>query len=171
MKIKGNDLIVMVRLDGGWKTAAFGTTCELDVSADTIAVGNNRDGRWLRRKVKRFSWHVTSGHLMSDVAQDVDLYALMTAAQEVSLAFTTVGTHDLPMADPPQYTPTDVFRLTGTAVITRFTVTGRRGDYATMSAAFDGSGKLSATPAPSQQHFTTRAAGGYQNFIVTNDID
>lgn len=142
-KIRGNDLIVMVRRDSSWKTVAFGTTCEIDVNAETIDVGSPSSGRWRRRKVKRISWRMSTGHLLSDVSQDVDLFALLAAASEVDVSFTTVESHDLPMADPPQYVPDSRFHLSGKAFVTRYTVTGKRGDYAVASATFTGSGPLS----------------------------
>ena len=35
-KIKANDLIVMYKVNGRWKAIAFATSCEIDISADTI---------------------------------------------------------------------------------------------------------------------------------------
>lgn len=171
MKINGNDLIVMLRRGSEWHTVAFGTTCELDITAETITVGTNRSGRWVRHRIKRISWQVTSGQLLSDQRQDVDLFALMKAGDAVGLAFTTVASHELPMAEPPVYTPDGRFRLTGDAFVTRLTVTGRRGDYATMSATFTGDGELTPAPAPETRRFTVPDTSEYQIFTVPTETD
>ena len=45
-KIRANDLIVMYKVNGQWKAIAFSTSCEIDISADTIETSSPDTGRW-----------------------------------------------------------------------------------------------------------------------------
>lgn len=144
MKLRGNDLIVFFEQDGEWKTLAYGTTCEIDITADTMTVGSPYTGRWEKKKKRRISWNGSSGHLISmDSGLDA-IYRMLTDVQPVKMLIGSVETHREPM-EANNYLPDGRIKLEGDALITRLTVTGRKGDMATMSFSFQGTGILNVT--------------------------
>lgn len=141
-KIKGSDIIVMMLVGGDWKVAAYGTTCEIDVNASTIQVSNPSSGKWPRNKVKGYSWQVTCGTLISDAGDGLDIFDMLKDGVEVLVTFTSVDSHVLPVSSIAPYVPNTKFRLEGNALVTRYTASAKRGDHATASATFLGSGEL-----------------------------
>ena len=122
------------------------TVCELDESVSVIDIGSATSGKWRKIKPKRMSWQITSGHLVSDAQQSVDLDSILTTEQRIQVAFIQVDSHPSPLSEPPTYTPSssaDAFKRYGFCYITRLTVSARNKDFATMSVTFTGDGPLS----------------------------
>lgn len=141
-KLKGNDLIVFIEHGGTWKALAYGTTCEIDISAETIAIGSPYTGRWTKKKKRRRSWNVNSGHLFSDDEKIVDVFRKLDSDQEVRVLIGSVVTHRNSVA-AENYVPDGRVMLQGNALITRMTITGKVRDFVTMSMQMEGSGELS----------------------------
>lgn len=141
MKLKGNDLIVFFEQNGAWKTLAYATTCEIDIQAGTINVGSPNTGKWEMKKKRRMSWRVSCGHLLSDTAQDIDFFKLLTNNIPVMVNMASVLPHLNPVF-PNDYVPDRRISVKGYALLTRVTITGRRGDACTLSLELDGCGEL-----------------------------
>lgn len=141
MKLRGNDLIVFFEQDGEWKTLAYGTTCEIDITADTMTVGSPYTGRWEKKKKRRKSWRVSCGHLLSDAVQDINFFNLLTGDDPVLVNVASVLPHTTPIF-PSEYTLDRRISIKGYALVTRVTITGRRGDFCTLSMELSGSGEL-----------------------------
>lgn len=139
-KIQGRNLVVLYK-DGDWKAIAYATTCELDINVQMMEIGSPSAGKWVHCKPKRINWTVTAGHLLSNQQQNVDLFALLKNKTRIQIAFTTAFDHsELP--DPPTFRPSYDYNRSGFCYISRLTVTGRRGDFATSSIALAGDGEL-----------------------------
>ena len=39
MKLRGNDMTLMVQRDGQWRAIAYATTCEMDINVELVEVG------------------------------------------------------------------------------------------------------------------------------------
>lgn len=141
MKIDGKDIVVFVKIDGLWNAAAYGTTCELDVRADIKSVSSPDTGKWQKTKKGRYSWSGSSGHLVAARRQRLDMFDMLAEGAEILVAFATIASSALPR-DFELYTPDGRFGFQGNALLTRLTVTGRKGDSATFSISFKGVGAL-----------------------------
>lgn len=109
-----------------------------------MTVGSPNTGRWEKKKKRRISWNGSSGHLISmDSGLDA-IYRMLTDVQPVKMLIGSVETHREPM-EANNYLPDGRIKLEGDALITRLTVTGRKGDMATMSFSFQGTGILNVT--------------------------
>lgn len=144
-KILGQDVVVLIK-DGSWKAVAFMTVCELDESVSVIEVGSAVSGKHRHVKPKKHSWQVTSGYLVSDAAQAVNLEQLMEDDTRIQIAFCQVPPHPDRQTEPPVYTPDylndNAVKRSGFCYITRHTVTARNEDFVTQSVTFTGDGKL-----------------------------
>ena len=138
-KIRGNDIIFFVKVNGNWMTLAYGTSCELDVNVTTLA--KSPEGRCERYLVKRFSWGGSSSHLQSDVISGVDVFDLLRQATEQRVLFGSIEMSSLPR-DFAQYLPDGRFGLKGNAHINRMTVTGHKDSKTSLSISFTGTGPL-----------------------------
>jgi predicted secreted protein len=141
MKLRGDDVILFFEVGGKWRTLAYGTTCEIDIAADTEEGGSALSGRWKSYKKRRIGGTISSGHLMADAANEVDALALVEAGTPINVNFATVAHHALPV-DAADYVPDERLQLQGAALVERVTITARRGDYVTMSVSLRGVGKL-----------------------------
>lgn len=140
-KIRGNDLILFVQKDGKYKAYAYSTTCEIDIQADTIEVGSPDTGQWVKRKKRKKNWRISSGYLMSDSRDVPELYKMLTENEEISVLLGTVEPHAMEVI-AKDYIPDEVLMIKGIGMLTRMTITGRKGDFATMSVEIEGNGKL-----------------------------
>ena len=140
MKLRGNDMTVMVYVNGKWRAIAYATTCELDINADTLEVGSALNGKWRESKKRKLSWSGTTGHLMADVKQQVDILGLVMSMEPVQVCFGTVKSASATSAE--NLALDGRLKLSGKAYVTRATISARRGDMVTISAAFEGTGEL-----------------------------
>lgn len=141
MKIDGKDIVVFAKIKDAWYAAAYGTTCELDVRADIKSVSSPDTGKWQKTKKGRYAWNGSSGYLVAARRQRLDMFEMLAEGADVLVAFATTASSTLPR-DFEEYTPDGRFGFKGNAILTRMTVTGRRGDAATFSISFKGVGAL-----------------------------
>lgn len=141
MKVNGSDIYVFFQMGGRWKTLAFGTTCEIDIQAETKAVSSPDTGLWEKLKKGRFTWSGSSGHLLAEGRQETEVIEIIKSAEALKVAFSTVAPSDLPR-DFRNVLPDGRFGLSGMANITRLTVTAKVGDNTAFSLSFNGTGKL-----------------------------
>lgn len=140
-KIKGNDLILFIRKEEEYKALAYSTTCEIDIQADTIEIGSPDTGQWTKKKKKRKNWRASSGYLISDSVDAIDVFKTLVGNESVSLIIGTVEPHALSV-NADEYVPDERLTIKGDGIITRMTITGKRGDFVTMSIDIEGSGAL-----------------------------
>lgn len=141
MKIRGNDLFVFIQRSGIYKAYAYSTTCEIDVQAETIGVGSPDTGRWSKKKKKKRSWRLSSAYLVGSGDSAAQLFSMLDSDETIKIMFGTVAPHK-ELMDADDYVPDGRFAMVGDGLLTRMTVTGRRGDFVTMSVEIEGSGKL-----------------------------
>lgn len=140
-KIKGNDLILFIRKEEEYKALAYSTTCEIDIQADTIEVGSPDTGQWTKKKKKRKNWRASSGYLISDSVDVIDVFKTLVGNESISLMIGTVEPHALSVS-ADEYVTDERLTIKGDGMITRMTITGKRGDFVTMSIDIEGSGAL-----------------------------
>lgn len=138
-KIRGNDLLVFFEESGEWKTLAYATTCDVDITAEIMRVGSPDTGKWAKKKKKRLDWTVSSGHLLSDVIQSVDAFKKLVGDNTVRVLVGSVGEHKTAMS-PDDYKPDGRYFLEGEALVTRLTIGANRGDMCTLSMSLEGTG-------------------------------
>ena len=125
-KIKGNDLILFIRKEEEYKALAYSTTCEIDIQADTIEIGSPDTGQWTKKKKKRKNWRASSGYLISDSVDVIDVFKTLVGNESVSLIIGTVEPHALSV-NADEYVPDERLTIKGDGIITRMTITGREG--------------------------------------------
>lgn len=143
-KLKGKDLIVFFE-EGNiwktWKTLAYATTCEIDIQAEVIETGSPDTGKWTNKKKRRISWTITCGHLLSDIIQEVNVFQHLLNDSPVKVILSSVESHNSPI-NPLFYSLDGRFSMEGKAYVTRMTITGRNGDFCTLSMTLAGTGEL-----------------------------
>ena len=140
-KIRANDLIVMYKVNGRLKAIAFATSCEIDVSADTIETSSPDTGRWKTYKKRKKGWRISTAHLKGNVKKTPDLFELLESDDPIQVCLTTVEAHPN-IIKHTEYKQSGHYQLTGSALVVRLTETARKGDMVTMSAELQGTGKL-----------------------------
>lgn len=138
MKLKGKDVVVMIQEGSEWKTFAFGTSCDLDISAETI--NKCADGRWKQNVKRKLSWSGNAGHLLADYGRVKPLDQL-ASADAVRIMFGSVEASD-DSREVYDYIPDGRFGLVGNALLNRVTISARTGDFVTLSLSFVGNGEL-----------------------------
>jgi predicted secreted protein len=146
-KIRANDLIVMYMVNGRWKAIAFATSCEIDISADTIETSSPDTGRWKTYKKRKKGWKISTAHLMGNVKKTPDLFDLLESDEPIQVCMTTVEAHP-GIIEHTEYKQDGKYQLVGEALVVRMTVTARKGDMVTMSAELLGNGRLINMAAP-----------------------
>jgi predicted secreted protein len=141
MKLRGNDMTLMVYRDGKWRAIAYATTCEIDISADLLEVGSALTGNWRTYKKRKRGWTGSTGHLLADVKQEVDILELVDSDEPVTVCFGSVERHPGQITDA-DYVLDEKVQIKGEALVTRATVAARRGDCVTISATLQGNGPL-----------------------------
>ena len=136
-KIKANDLIVMYKVNGRWKAIAFATSCEIDISADTIETSSPDTGRWKTYKKRKKGWRISTAHLKGNVKKSPDLFELLESDEPIQVCFATVEAHP-DIIKHTEYKQDGRYMLTGSALVVRLTETARKGDMVTMSIHADG---------------------------------
>lgn len=140
-KIRGNDLILFIQKDGKYKAYAYSTTCEIDIQAETIKVGSPDTGRWIRKKKRRLSWNTSCGYLISTGGDTTELFKMLVDKTPVMITLGSVKPHTNIM-DAADYTTDGRLSMQGEGLLTRMTITGKKGDFVTMSIEIAGCGEL-----------------------------
>lgn len=137
----------MYEVEGAWKAIAYATSCEIDISADTIETSSPDMGRWKTYKKRKKGWRISTAHLMGNVRKTPDLFALLDSDEPMQVCLTTVEDHP-DIIKATEYKQDGRYMLTGSALVVRVTVTARKGDMVTMSAELLGNGPLEQMWAP-----------------------
>lgn len=140
-KIKANDLIVMFKVAGEWKAIAFGTSCEIDISVDTIEISGETSGKWKKYKKRKRGWKISTAYLKGNVRKTPDLFEMLNSDNPVQVCFTTVEAHPN-IIEHTEYKQDGRYMLTGEALVVRVTESARKGDMVTISAELLGNGPL-----------------------------
>lgn len=173
-KIKGSDLILFIQKDGKYKAYAYSTTCEIDIQADTIEVGSPDTGQWVRKKKRKISWRVSSGYLMSDGSASMEIFKTLIDKSPIMITLGSVRSHtDVVNAD--EYENDGRLTMQGEGLLTRMTVTGRKGDFVTMSMEIEGCGKLEMIWEPKitiePESASDEGIAGESKILITGNID
>lgn len=140
-KIKANDLIVMFRVNSAWKAIAFGTSCEIDISVDTIETSGKTSGKWKTFKKRKRGWRISTAYLKGNVRKTPDLIEMLNSDDPVQVCFTTVEPHP-DIIKHTEYKQDGRYMLTGEALVVRVTESARKGDMVTISAELQGNGPI-----------------------------
>ena len=133
---------------------AFGTSCSIDISAETVDTSNKMSGNWKEFMTGQLSYTISSESLMTyTIAKDVpegsgeekgDLSGLATYTDLLEAMLTRapikfeMGTAKSAEEDYG----IDAKFLSGSAVITSLNMTAQSGQICTCSVSLQGSGKL-----------------------------
>lgn len=139
-KIKGENITVFAYTRGQWRTRAYGTSCEVNINVEYVRAGNPNSGKFPIKKPRIIDWRINCAKLLSDLGDD--LYNELRNGTTFAVRFTTVDSHLSPQTGLPNYTPNSKFQLVGEVIITKYTVTGKHRNFATVSMTLDGSGEL-----------------------------
>jgi hypothetical protein len=138
MKLRGNDMALMVDKDGEWRSIAYATTCEIDIQARMVEVGSPMTGRWRKMKKRGQQWVGSTGHLMADKKEEADIMEMVKERRAVMVCFGTVKRVD------GMVELTEKGEMTGEAYVASARVSARKGDMVTISAEIVGIGTLAA---------------------------
>jgi hypothetical protein len=139
MKLKGNNIVVMIEQGGVDTAIAYGTTCELDIQAEVIEISSKQNGIWKRYKKRKVSWTITSAHVASDGYANY-IVGLVPSSKKVKVFIGSVTPINEPHAHT-DYVADGKFAFKGYALVKRAVVAANRGSSATLSVDFQGSGE------------------------------
>lgn len=136
--IVGDKLMLFVTEESELKPIAFGTSCGVSISADTIDTSNKMSGNWKESLVGQLSYTVSSESLLSLKKGHLSfttLKKLMAARTPISfvLAKTTETDGDFPKGE--EYAK-------GSAIITSLEAKFDNGAICTSSVSLQGTGPL-----------------------------
>lgn len=138
--ITGDYLFMFVQ-DGAEKfPIAFGTTCGVDVSADTIDTSNKMSGSWKEYLTGQLGWTVQCDALYSKKTGHMSfdkLKALMAARQPIPVVLASHTQAD----EASEYEIAKEF-VSGMAVITALSLKADNGAICTSSVTLQGTGAL-----------------------------
>jgi TP901-1 family phage major tail protein len=140
MKYDGNDIIVFFQTEDGWRTLAYGTTCEVDINAELIEIASPNTGLWKESIKGQRTWSGSSAHLMSDVKGEVEAYEMLDREEPVMIYIGTVQPHYEAQL-PEDYVQDKKWSMSGKAHVKRVTVTANCGSKVTLSLEFEGTGE------------------------------
>lgn len=127
MVIHGNDIIILA----GDTAIAGATSCDIQVQTDAIEVSRPTDGAARHFIPGRYTWQVTTGHLIVGDTGGTPLRTFIRRAIYRNLLTIVIRDND--------YTGDQV---TGTVICQTARVTAQRGNLAQGSYMFQGSGPL-----------------------------
>lgn len=136
MILHGTDLLVYQTISGTTTAIAAAKNCEITINADTIETTSPSSGAWKTFRPGRKDWSVGVSGLVSvtDGASDIQSL-LQESGAEVTLTFKIIS---------DRYGGSgNVDVCSGTAVCKSVKVGAGRGNLATYSCDFRGSGELS----------------------------
>lgn len=156
--IKGENLMVFT----GGKSIAFATSHTLELSLDSREISTkDSGGKWSEAEAGKISWSMQTENLVGNPGEGKgydDLLDLMIAREPIDVVFALEGDSTNYDAGKLDAVPTGGWSAKATngrkgkAIITSLSLNAPNGEYATMSATFQGVGaleKLGAITAPS----------------------
>lgn len=173
-KIKGNDLILFIQKNDKYKAYAYSTTCEIDIQADTIEVGSPDTGQWVKKKKRKKNWRLSSGYLISEGGDTSELFKTLIDNNSVMITLGSVRPH-ADVMDANDYVTDGRLTIQGEGMLTRMTITGRKGDFVTMSIEVEGSGGLAVLWEPTITIEPLRGSdegiAGEKRILITSNIN
>lgn len=147
--IKGESLMVFA----GGKSIAFATSHTLEVSLDTREISTkDHGGKWSEAEAGKINWSMQTENLVGNPGEGKgydDLLDIMIAREPIDVVFALEGDSPNYDAGKLDYVPTGGWSAKATngrkgkAIITSLSLNAPNGEYATMSATFQGVGELS----------------------------
>lgn len=149
MKImKGENLMVFT----GGKSIAFATSHTLELSLDSREISTkDSGGKWSEAEAGKISWSMQTENLVGNPGEGKgydDLLDLMIAREPIDVVFALEGDSKDYDAQKLDAVPTGGWSAKATngrkgkAIITSLSLNAPNGEYATMSATFQGVGAL-----------------------------
>lgn len=138
-KIDGSLVTLFIEQNSAWVTLAYATELELDVTAEIISKAATGNGGWVARKKRRLGWNVTAKHLMSDVAQRVEIESLIASQQPVTILLAMVPTGGFNYGS---VSPAEAI-VSGAVHLTRMSITAQQGSMSVLNLQMAGNGALS----------------------------
>lgn len=136
-----------LELTFGGKPLAFGKSCSLEITADTLDTSNKMSGDWKESLVGKLSFSVNSDALLTfsdttavpdlaDVCKFGDLLTTMVARNPIDFAMSKINKDESGAF-------VEEFKLaSGQVVITQLSITADDGQIATCSVQLEGTGEL-----------------------------
>lgn len=130
----------------GGKPIAFGTSCSLEISAETLDTSNKMSGNWKEYLTGQLSYTLNSESLLTysadaegagleNVATFTDLLSAMVAREPVEFVMGTSKAAEDNFALNSKF-------VSGKAIITGLSATAQTGQITTCTVTFQGSGEL-----------------------------
>lgn len=159
--IKGDDLMLFVKVNNTYKSIAYATSHTLTLTAETQDINSKDHGLYGATSVNKISWEIQSENLFT--VEDYDtLFDLMIAREPIDVVFgkkneadtVIVADGDAANYTPkaytaasgtegqPGYVPAYTHRKEGKAIITSLTENTPSGDNATFSVTLAGVGAI-----------------------------
>lgn len=137
--IVGDKLMLFVEdTEGELSPIAFGTSCSLEISADTIDTSNKMGGNWKEYLTGQLGYTISSESMLSLTAGHMSFTKLM----ELMAARTPITFYFAKTVGAPEFgKENDLY--TGKAIITSLSMTAENGNISTCSCTLQGNGKIS----------------------------
>jgi len=136
--ITGDKLFLFVNSGGSMLPIAFGTTCGVDLSADTIEASSKMSGDWKDYLVGQLGYTVSSESLVSFKTGHMSyktLLALMASRTPIAFAMSKAVKTDGDFTEGEDF-------VKGNAIITALTIKSDNGAIITSSVSLQGTGPL-----------------------------
>lgn len=141
--IVGDKLMIFVETETGvFSPIAFGTSCGVDISGDTIDTSSKMSGAWKESLVGQLGWTVQSDSLLSLTSGQLSfdsLKTLMASREPVKIAIGKVTKN----ATSGEYEKEATSFVEGSAIITSISMKADNGAICTSSITLTGTGELS----------------------------
>ena len=137
--IVGDKLMLFVEVGNDLTPIAFGTSCNVDISADTIDTSNKMSGAWKEFLTGQLGYTISSESLMSTTAGHASfktLKKLMAERKPIKIAIGKTekdASGDFPLTEE---------WVKGEAIITALNMTAQNGAICTSSCTLQGTGEL-----------------------------
>jgi predicted secreted protein len=135
--IYGDKLMLFITDGSSTLPIAFGTSCSLEISADTIDTSNKMSGNWKEFLTGQLGFTISSESMMSLTTGHLSLtklMALMESRTPISFAFSKT-------AGSPEFGENGQL-YSGKAIITSLSMTAEKGNIATCSCSMQGTGPI-----------------------------
>lgn len=133
--IKGDKLFLFITTTAGVVPVAFGTSCGVDLSADTIDVSSQMSGNWKESLVGQLGYTVTSDSLMSLKEGHVSFKTLKKLMADRAPIPFVIGKATAAYAKGDEV-------VKGNAIITSLSIKADNGSIVTSSVSMQGTGEL-----------------------------
>lgn len=134
----GDKLMLYIEQDGQLLPIAFGTSCNIDITADTLDSTNKMSGDWKEALVGQLGWSVSSESLLSVKTGHLSFATLKNIFKARKPIVVVIGQSQ--SAEEGFAVSDELVR--GNAVITSLSLTAQSGQFCTCSVQLQGHGAL-----------------------------